>query len=225
MAITSLINHSVQTNSAGSNTSMLMPKLKYRFRVTLLGFATQASTELSKQVVDVTRPKVTFEEIEIPIYNSRIYLSGKPSWEAISLNVRDDASGNVTQLVGQQVQKQFDFMEQSSARSGQDYKFTTRIEILDGGNGSLNSANVLETWECYGCFVTNADYGDNNYATNDPMTVALTIRYDNAIQSSYAVPGRPGGIGSTNARSTTSTSALGQSGGAISPNGGTLVNN
>jgi hypothetical protein len=211
MALTSLINHSVQTQGPGSNTSMLMPKLKYRFRVTLLGFGIEASTELTKQVIDVTRPKVSFEEMEIPIYNSKVYLAGKYTWEPITLNVRDDASGNITRLVGQQVQKQFDFMEQSSARSGQDYKFTTRIEILDGGNGTLNAANALETFELYGCFLQNTDYGDNNYATNEPMTVALSIRYDNAIQSSFAVPG-PGGIGSLNFRSTASSSTVGQNG-------------
>jgi hypothetical protein len=211
MAITSLINHSVQPQGAGSNTSMLMPKLKYRFRVTLLGFGIEPSVELTKQVVDVTRPKVSFEEMEIPIYNSKIYLAGKHTWETIALNLRDDASGNVTRIVGQQIQKQFDFMEQSSARSGQDYKFTTRIEILDGGNGTLNTAGILETWECYGCFVQNSDYGDNNYGTNEPMTVALTIRFDNAVQSSFAVRG-PGGVGSFNVRSTASTTAVGQSG-------------
>ena len=77
MAITSLINHSVQPAGAGSNTAMLMPKLKYRFRVTLLGFGTQAATELTKQVIDITRPKVSFEEIPIDIYNSKIKLAGR----------------------------------------------------------------------------------------------------------------------------------------------------
>jgi hypothetical protein len=100
-------------------------------------------------------------------------------------------------------------MEQSSARSGQDYKFTTRIEVLDGGNGTINNANVLETYEMYGCFLQNTDYGDNNYGENAFMTVALTIVYDNAIQSSFAVPG-PGGVGSLNVRSTASTSTVGQ---------------
>ena len=80
------------------------------------------------------------------------------------------------------MQKQFDFFEQSSASSGIDYKFTTLLEVLDGGNGA-NTPTVLETWEMYGCYLMTADYGDNNYATNDPMTVALTIRYDNALQT------------------------------------------
>jgi hypothetical protein len=179
MAITSLNNFSIPT--AGGNEGMLMPKLKYRFRVTLLGFGTQLSTELTKQVMDVTRPTVNFEEIEVPVYNSRIYLSGRHNWEPITLNVRDDASGNVAKLVGQQVQKQFDFMEQSSARSGIDYKFQTNIEILDGGNGA-DAVTVLEKWELYGCFVQNVNYNDLNYTSNEAATIALSIRFDNAIQ-------------------------------------------
>jgi hypothetical protein len=165
---------------------MLMPKLKYRFRVTLLGFGTQASTELTKQVIDVSRPKISFEEIEVPVYNSKIYLSGRYTHEMLTLNVRDDAQGNVIRLVGQQIQKQFDFLEQASARSGIDYKFTTRVEVLDGGNGALGP-QVLETFECFGCFLQNTDYGDLNYGTNEVATVALSIRYDNILHEAGTV--------------------------------------
>ncbi len=179
MAITSLNNFGVPT--AGGNQVLLMPKLKYRFRVTLLGFGVSAATELTKQVQDVTRPKVSFEEITLDVYNSKVFLAGKYNFETITLTLRDDASGQVQKLVGQQIQKQYDFMEQASARSGIDYKFTTRIEILDGGNGTL-TPNVLETFELYGCFVQNADYGELAYGTNEHATVALTIRFDNMVQ-------------------------------------------
>lgn len=181
MSLTSLNRYSIPTAGANSNTALLMPKLKYRFRVILLGFGVESSVELTKQVSDVTRPKVSFEEMTLDVYNSKVYLAGKYTWETLTLNLRDDASGFVTKLVGQQIQKQFDFMEQASARSGIDYKFQMNIEVLDGGNGA-SEANVLEKFECYGCFVQNADYGDLNYATNEPATVALTIRFDNAVQ-------------------------------------------
>jgi hypothetical protein len=182
MAITSLNNYSVKPGSDVANQGLLMPKLKYRFRVILLGFGVEASTELTKQVQDVTRPKVSFEEMTLDIYNSKVKLAGRYSWEPINLTLRDDAIGGVTKLVGQQIQKQFDFMEQASARSGVDYKFTTKIEILDGGNGSTNP-QVLETFELYGCFLQNTDYGDLAYGTNEHATVALTIVYDNAIHT------------------------------------------
>ena len=185
MAISTLSKITVPLDSSASaaNQGLLMPKLQYRFRVSLENFGVSTpTTELTKQVVDVTRPNVSFEDITVDVYNSRVYLAGKHTWEPVTLNLREDVSNNVQKLVGEQLQKQFDFFEQSSAASGSDYKFVTRIEVLDGGNG-INTANVLETFELYGCYLQSANYNTLNYATNDPVTVALAIKYDNAIQT------------------------------------------
>jgi len=185
MAISTLSKLSVPlaSNQSSGSQSLLMPKLQYRFRVTLQNFGVSTpTTELTKQVMDVTRPNLTFEEITLDVYNSKVYLAGKHTWEAITLNLREDVNGNVQKLVGEQMQKQFDFYEQSSAASGMDYKFTTIIEILDGGNGT-NTPQVLETFELYGCFVQGANYNSLNYQENAPVSITLSIRYDNAIQS------------------------------------------
>ena len=185
MAISTLskITGPLDSSASAANQGLLMPKLQYRFRVSLENFGVSTpTTELTKQVVDVTRPNVSFEDITVDVYNSRVYLAGKHTWEPVTLNLREDVSNNVQKLVGEQLQKQFDFFEQSSAASGSDYKFVTRIEILDGGNG-INVANVLETFELYGCYLQSANYNTLNYATNDPVTVALAIKYDNAIQT------------------------------------------
>ena len=210
MPITSLNNFGVPTDAG--NQVLLMPKLKYRFRVTLLGFGVSAATELTKQVVDVSRPKVGFEEMQLDVYNSKVFSAVKYTFETLTLNLRDDASGFVQKLVGQQVQKQFDFVEQASARSGIDYKFTTKIEVLDGGNGtSENGVSVLETANMYGCFLTNVDYGDANYATNEAMQVALTVRFDNMVQWGAGEQGVGVGIGANVGR-TIGESTTGSSG-------------
>ena len=185
MAISSLSKLTVPlaTNDSASSQGLLMPKLQYRFRVTLENFGVSTpTTELTKQVMDITRPTVSFDPMEIPIYNSKVYLAGKHTWAPITLNLREDVNNNVQKLVGEQLQKQFDFMEQASANSGQDYKFVTRIEILDGGNGATG-VNVLETWECYGCFITEANYNSRAYANNEPVNITLSMQYDNAIQT------------------------------------------
>ena len=185
MAISTLSKLTVplDSNASASNQGLLMPKLQYRFRVSLENFGVSSpSTELTKQVNDVTRPSVSFDQMTVDIYNSRVYLAGKHTWEPITLTLREDVSNNVQKLVGEQLQKQFDFFEQSSAASGADYKFVTRIEILDGGNGA-NTATVLETFELYGCYLESTNYNTLNYATSEPVTIALTIRYDNAIQT------------------------------------------
>jgi len=179
----SKISVPLATNDSASSQGLLMPKLQYRFRVSLENFGVSTpTTELTKQVVDVTRPQITFENMEIPVYNSKVNLAGKHTWNPITLNLREDVNNNVQKLVGEQLQKQFDFMEQAAAASGQDYKFLTRIEILDGGNGAL-TPNVLDTWEIYGCYVSEANYNTLAYANNEPVTVTLTIQYDNAVQT------------------------------------------
>jgi len=185
MAISTLskITVPLASGDSASNQGLLMPKLQYRFRVSLENFGVSTpTTELTKQVIDVTRPNVSFEQMTLDVYNSRVYLAGKHTWEPITLNLREDVSNNVQKLVGEQLQKQFDFFEQSSAASGADYKFVTRIEILDGGNGA-NTVNVLETFELYGCYLESANYNQLAYATSDVVSVALSIRYDNAVQS------------------------------------------
>ena len=185
MAVSSLSRMTVPLASDQSSSvqGLLMPKLKYRFRVTFLNFGvSQPTTELTKQVVDFTRPNVTFENIDLPIYNSTIRLLGKHSWADLTCNLRDDAGGNVSKLVGEQLQKQLDFMEQASAASGIDYKFTTVFEVLDGGNGT-DTPTALETWEIYGCYLQGVNYNDANYGTSEAMTVSMTIRFDNALQT------------------------------------------
>ena len=180
----SLFNMTVASDNAGGNQGLLMPKLQFRFRVNFLNFGvdTTSGLQLTKQVIDCARPTMTFDEITIPVYNSTMYLAGKGKWQQIAINVRDDASGTVSKAVGQQLQKQMDFVEQSSAATGQDYKFQTNIEILDGGNGAY-APTVLETWELYGCFLVTTNYDTLNYAGTEAVKIALTLRFDNAIQS------------------------------------------
>lgn len=201
MATSSLTKMTVPlaSDQSNSNQGLLMPKLKYRFRVSFQNFGVSSPvTELTKQVVDFSRPNVTFDNIDLPIYNSTIKLVGKYSWQDITCNLRDDAAGNVSKLVGEQLQKQLDFAEMSSASAGIDYKFTTVFEVLDGGNGA-NTPIALETWEIYGCYLQGVNYGDMNYGSNEAAQIALTIRFDNALQNPAG--GGGGGVGISVGRS------------------------
>jgi hypothetical protein len=186
IASQSLFNMTVGSDNTPSSQGMLMPKLQFRFRALFLNFGNSGVTqELTKMVVDITRPQVSFTEIPLDIYNSKVYLAGKHEWQTTQINLRDDAAGNVSKLVGEQLQKQMDFVEQASAATGQDYKFQINYEVLDGGNGAL-TPNVLETWELYGCFIQTANYNTMNYGTNEAATISLTVRFDNAVQSPLA---------------------------------------
>jgi hypothetical protein len=208
MAIASLSRFTVPLAGGGQSSTvqgLLMPKLKYRFRVSLENFGvTKPTTELTKQVVTASRPQVQFENQVLHVYNSQNNYAGKHTWQPMNLSIRDDSQGNVTKLVGEQLQKQFDFFEQASAASGAEYKFLTRIEMLDGGNGDNANwqANVLETWEIYGCYLQSVNYNELAYAESAPMEIALTIQYDNALQ--IGPSGTPIGLGASVGRTLSS---------------------
>ena len=209
MSTASLTNITVPLAAGGSSATgqgLLMPKLKFRFRLSFTNFGVSAGqlVELTKQVQDVKRPSLNFNPITIDVYNSKVYLQGKPEWGEVTVTLRDDAGGNVSKLVGEQIQKQFDFEEQSSAASGIDYKFTLLLEVLDGGNGT-STPTTLESWQLYGCFLSQVDYGDMNYATNEQATVQLTVRYDNAEQIPQGNQTTAAGVGATIARTVGAT--------------------
>ena len=185
MAIASLSKFTVPlaSDQSASAQGMLMPKLKYRFRVMFENFGVSTpTTELTKQVQSAARPNLQFAPQTIEIYNSKINYAGKHTWQTLAITLRDDVSGSVQKLVGEQLQKQFDFLEQSSAASAIDYKFNLRIEMLDGGNG-VNTPTILETWECYGCFLTQVNYQSLAYSEQTPATIDLTIQPDNCVQT------------------------------------------
>ena len=184
MAIAALSNFTVPlaSDQSASSQGLLMPKLKYRFRISFENFGSSGSTtELTKQVAEAARPSLKFADQKIEIYNSVIHYAGKPAWDPIAVKLRDDVTNAVTTLVGEQNQKQFDFFEQSSAASAGDYKFTMRIEILDGGNGSSTPA-ALETWVCYGCYLVSTNYQDLKYSAQEAVMIDLSIQFDNAVQ-------------------------------------------
>jgi hypothetical protein len=186
MPISSLIKFTVPISGGGDSAAsqgLLMPKLRYRYRVIFQNFGASGQIhELTKQVMTAGRPAVSFENMELAVYNSKINYAGRYSWADVSIVLRDDVTNSVSKLVGQQVQKQFDFFEMASAASGADYKFTTRIEVLDGGNGD-REVGVLEAWELYGCYLQNTVYQGGDYKSSEPLDITLTIKYDNANQT------------------------------------------
>ncbi len=166
-------------------TGILQPKLNYRFRVVVAGFGGTgtSSQEFTRQVMNVSRPKVSHESIPLDSYNSRMYVMGKHTWEPITITLRDDIANNLTKLVGRQVQSQLDHKNQKGPSAGTNYKFSTLIEILDG-----NSGDSTEQWQLEGCFITNADYSQSDYAVSDPVTITVTLQYDNAVLNDDIMP-------------------------------------
>lgn len=164
----------------GSKLGILHPKQKYRFRVVWQNFGeNNGLREMTQNVMTVTRPKVTYEEVKLDSYNSVAWIQGKHSFDPIEVKLRDDITNSVISSVGAQVQKQMNHFEQTSAVAGINYKFAMEIHSLDGTDNEQ-----LESWVLDGCWIQQASYSDADYASGDPNEVTLTIRFDNATNVS-----------------------------------------
>lgn len=173
---------------------LLMPKLKYRFRVTMQNFGPQGPSQVvTQQVVSAGRPNIQHSRTGIHSYNNIMYYANKPEWQTLEIVIRDDITSSVSRFVSAQLQKQMNHFDQTSALAGINYKFNTTIETLDGGN-----AQVLENWYLEGCFLETVAYDQFEYSSSDPMQITLTISYDNATQDTSYIRGasaRPGETG------------------------------
>ena len=169
---------------AGTSSETLMPKLVYRFRVLFNDLGGPNNGDellvLTRQVISVTRPVLTHDEMQLDVYNSRIFLAGKHTWDPITIQFRDDVSSVIIKRLDEQLQRQIDHSQQSGATSGSQYKFQMSIETLDGSD----TPGVLDFWTLEGCYISNVQYGESNYATSDQQMVTATIRYDNAQHGS-----------------------------------------
>lgn len=178
-----LTRFGVPSDPTGVQGTILMPKLKHRFRVEVNNFGDSVGTiDFTRQIATAGRPSMQHGNTPLHSYNNIAYYANKPEWQSIEITLRDDINNSVSAIVSMQLQRQMNHFTQSAARSHMDYKFLTRMQTLDGSMSYPN--NVTEEWILEGCFLEQVQYDQGDYSSSDPMMITLTVRYDNATQGS-----------------------------------------
>jgi hypothetical protein len=187
MSSSSLKNMSVDGNI------LPMPKLQYRWRVRFDafggGFAGTGlpgfGSPITANAYEISRPKLIFEDIPLFMYNTLMYMPGRPHWDPITIKIKDDSKNKVADEIAQQIRKVLDFQDVDpginfasigSSLLGNDFKFYTYIDMTDGGN------TVLEKWKLTGCYIQSVDYGPMSYSSNEVTSLSMVIRFDNMQQ-------------------------------------------
>ena len=166
----------------GVGTGILQPKLKHRWRVTFANLGGGADSQpLSMQAITVTRPVLSFEEVQLDRYVSRAWVAGKYTFEPMTITFEDDVTGSASQVLQEQIQAQQWLVGAegpwlAAAGEGSIYKFVTYLDLMDGNE------QVIEKWTVEGCWLQNVDYTDLDYAASDAVQITTTIRYDHARQ-------------------------------------------
>ena len=55
------------------------------------------------------------------------------------------------------------------------YKKTVQINVL----GPVG--DIVEEWELKGCYIQDAQFGDLDFSSSDPVEITLTLKYDYAV--------------------------------------------
>ncbi len=166
----------------GVGNGILHPKQKNRWRITFANLGGGADSQpLSMQATTVTRPVLTFEEIQLDRYVSRAFIAGKYTFEPMTLSFEDDVSGSASQVIQTQLQKQqwligAEGQWLAAAGEGSLYKFVTYLDMLDGNE------QAIEKWTIEGCWFAQVDYTDLDMAAGDQVLITTQIRYDHAHQ-------------------------------------------
>jgi hypothetical protein len=143
------------------------PKRKFRWIIAINGIdAFTAKTS--------SRPQLTFDETVIDYINQKRYLAGKGTWAPINLTLYDPIVPSASQKVLEWIRLCW---ENLTGRMGyaQFYKKTINLKLLDPVGA------VVEDWELQGAWIQDSNHGDLDYSTSDPVEIALTIRFDQAV--------------------------------------------
>ena len=176
-----------QAGIAGVGNGILHPKHKNRWRAIFIGLggslgaSSSVPNDLSLQVITFTKPHISWEEIQLDRYNSRAYVAGKHTFDPCNMTVEDDVTNRATNAIQTQMEAQQRLIGATgpwwnTEATASTYKFGVTLEALDGND------TVVEQWKYEGCYISDVNYGELDYATGEKVTVDLTIRFDIAHQ-------------------------------------------
>jgi len=143
------------------------PKMKNRFVMSIDGIPAYL-------IKTANRPAIEFEEVELNHLNVKRYVKGKATWQAIECTLYDPVVPSAAQAVMEWVRLSH---ESVTGRDGYSdfYKKDLTINTL----GPVG--DIIEEWTLRGAFIQAANFNDLDFASNDPVDITLTLRYDYAI--------------------------------------------
>jgi hypothetical protein len=143
------------------------PKLGNRFIMEINGIE-------SYIIKTASRPTFTSEVVELDHINVKRKIKGKSTWDDITISLYDPIVPSGAQQVMEWVRSSH---ESLTGRDGYAAFYKKDINFfLLGPVG-----DKVEQWTLKGAFITSANFGELDWASNDPLSIELTLTYDYAI--------------------------------------------
>ena len=143
------------------------PKLKNRFIMQIGGINAYL-------IKTANRPQIQFDEVILEHMNVTRYVKGKGRWQPLEITLYDPVVPSAAQAVMEWVRLSH---ESVTGRDGYSdfYKKDITINVL----GPVG--DKVEEWELKGTYIENANFGDFDFSTSDPVEITLSLKYDYAV--------------------------------------------
>ena len=143
------------------------PKLGNRFIMEINGIE-------SYIIKTASRPTFTSEVVELDHINVKRKIKGKSTWDDVNITLYDPIVPSGAQQVMEWVRTSH---ESLTGRDG--YAAFYKKDITFYLLGPVG--DKIEQWTLKGAFITSANFGELDWASNDPVSIELTLAYDYAI--------------------------------------------
>jgi hypothetical protein len=143
------------------------PKMKNRWILEVDGIP-------SYLIKTASRPSITFETVVMDHINIKRKLQGKGEWQDITISLYDPIVPSGAQAVMEWIRLGH---ESITGRRGYADFYKKDIDIYSLGP----VGDKVEQWKIKGAFIQSANFGDLDWASNDPFSIELTISMDYCI--------------------------------------------
>lgn len=143
------------------------PKTKNRFIMYIEGIP-------AFTIKAMNRPQIQFDEVVLEHINVKRYVKGKGAWQPLEITLYDPIVPSASQAVMEWVRQHHE-----SVTGRQGYSDFYKKDITFNLLGPVG--DIVEEWTLKGAFIQSANFGDLDYATSDPVEIAVTLQYDYAI--------------------------------------------
>jgi len=153
------------------------PKRSFRYYFTLSGQEEQLETYAIKTV---KKPSYTISEVPHQFVAHTFYYPGRVTWNPVEITFVDpvvpDQSAAITNMFvrsGYRVPKTEAISLSSFSKENAVVAVGTPIITQIDADGK-----PIEEWSLNNCFLTNVDYGQLDYSSEELVINSLTLRYD-----------------------------------------------
>jgi hypothetical protein len=138
-----------------------------------------------------SRPKLTIEETELNFLNSKTFITGKPTWEPITVTYLDVDTGENFELWSW-IGTIYNFFGASGGNTNQQsnqacytmgrrkqYEGIGKLQMLDGCGG------ITESWTLQNMFPNDINFGEVAYEDSGTVDIEVTLRYSSVQYENF----------------------------------------